>query len=393
MKSEKESLYLKERAYLRELAEHIAKESPHLAEFLVSSHDPDIVRVFESFAFLIANLRDKLEDIQKIKIELTESLKKIQDNIRCLQFDIIGFSRGAAAARHFANRVFNRDPILVQALTDGFNQRRYLNKSTYPTGKSRFLGIFDTVAAMGTLRNGLNPHTADTGDVYICLPDGIAEHIFHITAMNECRYNFSLNSIKPDYPELIFPGAHSDIGGGYNPMETERLFITRPRSLTVDESTPNNATWIYRKAQEELSQIRSYPAIAPLLHNNEVKVETWQNNQFYPRNELERFQKQVASATVLYREITNDWSKVVMLVMQDAAQESGVIFSKPSDKDDDYKLPSELTALAEKAINQGRAVRQGQSLIPFNAEELALIQTKYVHCSSHWNSVGGRFQF
>ncbi|MBC8949869.1 hypothetical protein [Xenorhabdus sp. TS4] len=118
-----------------------------------------------------------------------------------------------------------------------------------------------------------------------------------------------------------------------------------------------------------------------------MKVETWQNNQFYPRNELERFQKQVASATVLYREITNDWSKVVMLVMQDAAQESGVIFSKPSDKDDDYKLPSELTALAEKAINQGRAVRQGQSLIPFNAEELALIQTKYVHCSSHWNSV------
>ncbi|WP_167383235.1 hypothetical protein [Xenorhabdus ishibashii] len=36
---------------------------------------------------------------------------------------------------------------------------------------------------------------------------------------------------------------------------------------------------------------RAYPAIAPLLHNNEVKVETWQNNQFYPRNELERFQK------------------------------------------------------------------------------------------------------
>ncbi|MBC8949040.1 hypothetical protein Xets_01743 [Xenorhabdus sp. TS4] len=62
MKNEKESLYLKERAYLRELAEHIAKESPHLAEFLVSSHDPDIARVFESFAFLIANLRDKLED-------------------------------------------------------------------------------------------------------------------------------------------------------------------------------------------------------------------------------------------------------------------------------------------------------------------------------------------
>ncbi|KLU14031.1 MULTISPECIES: type VI secretion system baseplate subunit TssF [Xenorhabdus] len=62
MKNNKELLYLQERAYLRELAEHIAKASPHLAEFLVSSHDPDIVRVFDAFAFLIANLRDKLED-------------------------------------------------------------------------------------------------------------------------------------------------------------------------------------------------------------------------------------------------------------------------------------------------------------------------------------------
>jgi type VI secretion system protein ImpG len=62
MKNNKESLYLKERAYLRELAQHVAKESPHLAEFLNSSHDPDIVRVFEAFAFLIANLRHKLED-------------------------------------------------------------------------------------------------------------------------------------------------------------------------------------------------------------------------------------------------------------------------------------------------------------------------------------------
>ncbi|PHM73270.1 hypothetical protein Xkoz_01923 [Xenorhabdus kozodoii] len=76
-----------------------------------------------------------------------------------------------------------------------------------------------------------------------------------------------------------------------------------------------------------------------------------------------------------------------MLVMQDAAQEAGAVFGKPSEKDDDYKLPPELTSLAEKAIKQGRAVRQGQPLTPFSAEELALIQTKYVHCSSHWNSV------
>ncbi|MEQ2024901.1 type VI secretion system baseplate subunit TssF [Xenorhabdus szentirmaii] len=62
MKNNKESMYLREIAYLRELAQCVAKESPHLADFLLASHDPDSERVFEAFALLIANLRDKLED-------------------------------------------------------------------------------------------------------------------------------------------------------------------------------------------------------------------------------------------------------------------------------------------------------------------------------------------
>ncbi|MGJ0637138.1 type VI secretion system baseplate subunit TssF, partial [Xenorhabdus bovienii] len=62
MKNNKESMYLRERAYMRELAQRVAKESPHLADFLLASHDPDIERVFEAFALLISNLRDKLED-------------------------------------------------------------------------------------------------------------------------------------------------------------------------------------------------------------------------------------------------------------------------------------------------------------------------------------------
>ncbi len=55
-------MYLRERAYLRELAQRVAKESPHLADFLTLSHDPGIERVFEAFALLIARLRDKIED-------------------------------------------------------------------------------------------------------------------------------------------------------------------------------------------------------------------------------------------------------------------------------------------------------------------------------------------
>ncbi|WP_319940866.1 type VI secretion system baseplate subunit TssF [Xenorhabdus littoralis] len=64
MSNNRKFMYLRERSYLRELAQHGAKESPHLADFLLASHshDPDSERVFNAFALLIANLRDKLED-------------------------------------------------------------------------------------------------------------------------------------------------------------------------------------------------------------------------------------------------------------------------------------------------------------------------------------------
>ncbi|MDC9595099.1 phospholipase effector Tle1 domain-containing protein [Xenorhabdus sp. IM139775] len=326
--------------------------------------------------------------IQKIKAEILTFLEGTKSCVKSLQFDIIGFSRGAAAARHFANRIYHKDPALAQALAECFTeQQRYLNNPHCPTGTTRFLGIFDTVAAIGTVGNGLNPHNADTGDIDIRLPAGIAEHIFQITAQNECRYNFSLNSVKPDYPELALPGAHSDIGGGYNLKETENLFITRPRIATVDESIPDNATSVYKKAQEELGQLKMYPTIAPLLIGNHVRVEVWQNPHFQPRNEKEMFKKQVSAAAVLSRKITNDWSKVVMQVMQDAAQEAGMIFDKPNESVKYYQLTPKLQTLADKAIAQGRAIRQGQQPVPFTPEELTLIQSKYVHCSSHWNAV------
>jgi len=71
--------------------------------------------------------------------------------IKELQFDIFGFSRGAAAARHFANRVFSQDRTIISAIKIGLGDVVF---SGTPGGKTRFLGIFDTVAAIGTPVNG-----------------------------------------------------------------------------------------------------------------------------------------------------------------------------------------------------------------------------------------------
>lgn len=89
-----------------------------------------------------------------------------------LRFDIFGFSRGAAAARHFANRVQAEDQSIISAISAGMGKISYRGA---PAGRNRFLGIMDTVAAVGTLANGLNPHSADTGNVDIRLRPGVAE--------------------------------------------------------------------------------------------------------------------------------------------------------------------------------------------------------------------------
>lgn len=55
-----------------------------------------------------------------------------------IQFDVFGFSRGAAAARHFANRVMEQDPAIARAIAKGLRGDFYDGK---PSGEVRFWGF------------------------------------------------------------------------------------------------------------------------------------------------------------------------------------------------------------------------------------------------------------
>ncbi|WBM68867.1 type VI secretion system baseplate subunit TssF [Buttiauxella sp. WJP83] len=58
-----ERYYREELDYLRQLGNLLAKEKPHLAQFLAGKGgDPDVERLMEAFAFLSSGLREKLED-------------------------------------------------------------------------------------------------------------------------------------------------------------------------------------------------------------------------------------------------------------------------------------------------------------------------------------------
>ena len=98
--------------------------------------------------------------------------------------DVVGFSRGAALALHFAN--------------------------TLPEGTTvRFLGLFDTVPSFGIPGNNI-----DLG-WNLGFPPA-AQHCCHAMALNETRYNFPLHRLEPNprLNEVWFRGVHSDVGGG-----------------------------------------------------------------------------------------------------------------------------------------------------------------------------------
>ncbi|MFZ2655639.1 MAG: DUF2235 domain-containing protein, partial [Victivallales bacterium] len=134
--------------------------------------------------------------------------------------DIIGFSRGAALARAFANKIAKDGvPYTYQSSTTEIGPFE-IDLPSKKTGKAcpriRFLGLFDTVASFGLPGNNINLGK-DIG-----IPD-IVDYTAHATAMDELRRKFPLSSItspeeKIDLSrkiEMSFRGAHADIGGGY----------------------------------------------------------------------------------------------------------------------------------------------------------------------------------
>lgn len=313
-----------------------------------------------------------------------------------IQFDVFGFSRGAAAARHFANRVMEQDPDIAHAIVKGLDGDLYGGK---PSGEVRFIGLFDTVAAIGGIKDLFDTNGRTNANVKLELRPSVARKVFQITGMHECRYNFSLNSIKGMWPEFALPGVHSDIGGGYNPagshwQENEDLFLTMPAFEVVSDDTLETATTVFRKAELAREKLYSVATLQYLLPHGKVTTKTRSVegvNAYQQRTGI--IQKQVGAAVFLERTaVPNDWAKVSLRVMLDAAQDAGVLFNPIRHTDEELQLPPELISLGEKAIAQGKAVRLGQTPQSFTEDELHTIG-RYIHCSANWNIASDRNQW
>ncbi len=338
-----------------------------------------LIRQFEG----VVTKTDEVPD--KISAELARFIRLNRDKVAIakVQFDVFGFSRGAAAARHFANQVMNQDTAVTAAIDKGLELAGHHGKAA---GEVRFLGLFDTVAAIGSLLNFYGLHGRSNPGVNLELRPSVAQKVFQISAMHECRYNFSLNSIAGMWPELALPGAHSDIGGGYNAGEDEISLLTMPDFEVIRDSADETQTEVYRRAENMRQALYSLPALKYLMPHGEVKTKmiSWPLvNQNKARAFI--FEKKAGAAVFMTRRaVPNDWEKVCMRVMLDAARDAGIIFTPILSSNIELTLPSELLPICDKAIAQGRAVRRGAEPDGFTAEEMRTIG-RYLHCSANWN--------
>lgn len=149
---------------------------------------------------------------EKLEQRLIFAIKNKRPVVKIINLSVFGFSRGAAEARAFCN-------WLLECCK--YEEGAY--KFCGIPIRFQFLGIFDTVASVGLADSSpIGNGFADWADGTMAIPQCV-ERCVHFAAAHEIRQSFPLSTGRDGsaYPsnctEVVYPGAHCDVGGGYSP--------------------------------------------------------------------------------------------------------------------------------------------------------------------------------
>lgn len=321
------------------------------------------------------------ERVKKVFEQISRVIKNIHENdsnnqITSVLFDTFGFSRGAAAARHFATEVAlgERGPLkdVFDSNKDAFS-RDFIGdfKHKFRMG---FIGLFDTVAATAGFSNRLNVSSGITPGLNLVLPTSISRDVVQLVARDECRANFALNKVGPEHLEITLPGVHSDVGGGYRAEAEECVLVSPMQALTVAANCDVKTTSIYQDArQAKLNMIaKGWPAeMLEIITPPPMELAPDPQDRLAPR------EKRVFAGLQLKRPVRGELSRVYLRVMYELAKQKKVKFEDLDEQDSAYILPPELGPLCE------RFIAGDYSTTP--AEE-AQLKLRYIHTSAHWNN-------
>lgn len=180
--------------------------SPAEAKLIVTSVEKGLKTVW-----LLSGSK-RVAYFRSLEDRLLVAIKGRRPVVKLISLSIFGFSRGSAEARAFSNWLIACCKEVGGAYTFCGIPIRF-----------HFLGIFDTVASVGLADSSpIGSGFLDWADGTMGIPTAV-ERCVHLAAAHEIRQSFPLStgrdgeSYPPNCTEIIYPGAHCDVGGGYSP--------------------------------------------------------------------------------------------------------------------------------------------------------------------------------
>ncbi|HEH9404316.1 TPA: DUF2235 domain-containing protein [Aeromonas bestiarum] len=276
--------------------------------------------------------------VENVKEQLGQLLANI-DCIHKLEFDVFGFSRGASAARQFVNMIDQQAGHLLAESVErdhAITLKAGFDWTSRNDCRIKFVGLFDTVTTSAKKR-------------HVTLSPDCAERVVHLVAADELRYFFALtritddvagNQIAPNFTEVIIPGSHSDVGGGYysrwslsnpnsEPAITEQVSIKVCRSeasaMTYDPKDSSAYRRARQYAEEQVvkgwgNEVVDLPNVASAPVRNKVSLRV--RSSRHPKTDKMNVEVEV----LLNRVVEGEYSRIPLHMMVTAAQDVGVPF-------------------------------------------------------------------
>jgi len=333
---------------------------------------------------VLARVVDSPAAIQTQLLLLFSNNPELQ--IDAVEFDIFGFSRGAASARHFANEVLKGAAGVLGGLL-GQETPGFAAGFAWSAVRLNFIGLFDTVAAIADLtRLDTSPADDYNPGVNLYLPPGCARKVLQLTARDERRWNFSLNSVRAGpgddagHEEISLPGVHSDLGGGYPPLMEERLLLSRTRTSIVPRGHAPERTAAWRDTEREGLALlqRGLPG------EGKLRVDCWTTPLSHEPHSTHGDEQRVHAALAIRRRVRGELSLVYLRVMRELAEQHGVPFKPINERDPQLRIPADLQPIAAKIIAYAHDAAD-----TLTAEDNAFLQGHYIHLSAHWTPSAG----
>lgn len=315
-----------------------------------------------------------------------------------LTFDVFGFSRGAAAARHFIHLNSEEYPVPYSANPTGLSDRisfsshlefafnHFINFERKIKVKIiwRFAGLYETVSSYGPI------HTNDISNLGLMTLNEVKK-IVHIRALDEYRKNFAFTkSTQGNTQKLELLGVHSDIGGGYvDNSKEDKLILYRSISFlrkngitTQTEINEKNKLERIKKQFKREGWYReqnadgSFDDQHPSNNFDNITIEPYLLQQFSPIiGGGAEYEFQLIGSR---KSIKNTYSQIPLYLMTKLAIENGVPFSKSENKTLLNKINSDT--ILNKVLSIFNTL-----FIPLSNSEQLLKDLRYGYL--HWSSV------